>query len=221
MEGRCPRRRRLWADPQKAAVGVDALRVRQLPLLPLAEVSRGRARRRVFGGGRPHDGRHGHADGRGAGRRAHPPPKLRAHLPRHDGRDVDGRPRHRRRRRPRQGVAPDGGGAVAEARAARPPAGDLRQEAQEERRPHRVGQPRFGDRAAHPRVQPVAGLLPGWETARPGTLLALDRAGPIVRCHDTALQLLEVKPEGSSRMDGGAFARGRPFVALKDEFLPC
>ena len=64
-------------------------------------------------------------------------------------------------------------------------------------------------------------LLPGWETARPGTLLALDRAGPIVRCHDTALQLLEVKPEGSSRMDGGAFARGRPFVALKDEFLPC
>lgn len=64
-------------------------------------------------------------------------------------------------------------------------------------------------------------LLPAWEAARPGTILALDRLGPVVRCHDTALQLLEVKPEGSSRMDGGSFARGRSFVALKDGFLPC
>ena len=39
---------------------------------------------------------------------------------------------------------------------------------------------------------------------------------PIIRCHDTALQLLEVKPEGSSLMTGGAFLSGRPLKAMED-----
>ena len=50
----------------------------------------------------------------------------------------------------------------------------------------------------------------------PGTVIALDRRGPVVRCHDTALLLEEVKPEGSSAMDGGAFLRGRPLRAFED-----
>ena len=54
----------------------------------------------------------------------------------------------------------------------------------------------------------------------PGTVLAVDRAGPVVRCHDTALQLTEVKPEGGSAMDGGAFLRGRPLVPFTDSLLP-
>ena len=57
-------------------------------------------------------------------------------------------------------------------------------------------------------------------SAVPGTVLAIDKAGPIVKCHDTALQLTEVKPEGGSAMDGGAFLRGRPLVPLSDILLP-
>ena len=49
-----------------------------------------------------------------------------------------------------------------------------------------------------------------------GAILKLDKSGPIVKCHDTALQLLEVKPEGGSVMDGGAFLRGRPLKPLED-----
>ena len=64
-----------------------------------------------------------------------------------------------------------------------------------------------------------AKLEPGWETVAPGTVLKLDRLGPVVKCHDTALLLVEVKPEGGSAMDGGAFLRGRQFVALEDRFL--
>ncbi len=56
-------------------------------------------------------------------------------------------------------------------------------------------------------------LEPGWKSAPPGMIVSLEKSGPVVRCHDTALQLLEVKPEGSSLMDGGAFCRGRPLVA--------
>lgn len=59
----------------------------------------------------------------------------------------------------------------------------------------------------------------GWESAPPGTVLKLDRSGPIVKCHDTALLLVEVKPEGGSAMDGGAFLRGRPLLAMSDAFL--
>ena len=59
-------------------------------------------------------------------------------------------------------------------------------------------------------------LEPKWMTAAPGTILALDKAGPVVRCHDTALVLTEVKPEGGSTMDGGAFLRGRPLRPFED-----
>ena len=53
----------------------------------------------------------------------------------------------------------------------------------------------------------------------PGTVIGLDRLGPIVKCHDTALLLTEVKPEGSSAMDGGAFLRGRPLKPFEDCLL--
>ena len=62
-----------------------------------------------------------------------------------------------------------------------------------------------------------------WKNAAPGTILKIvstkpkdgsfEFTGPIVKCLDTALQLIEIKPEGGSAMDGGAFLRGRPLVA--------
>ena len=55
--------------------------------------------------------------------------------------------------------------------------------------------------------------------AAPGTIIGLDRLGPVVKCHDTALLLAEVKPEGSSAMDGGAFLRGRPLKPFEDRLL--
>ena len=65
----------------------------------------------------------------------------------------------------------------------------------------------------------IVRLEPGWETAAPGTVLRADQFGPVIRCHDTALQLLEVKPEGSAVMDGGSFVRGRRLVPFKDVLL--
>ena len=65
----------------------------------------------------------------------------------------------------------------------------------------------------------VAKLELAWRGAEPGTILKLDKAGPIVRCHDTALQLLEVKPEGSSLMNGGSFCCGRPVVPGETRFV--
>ena len=62
----------------------------------------------------------------------------------------------------------------------------------------------------------VVRLAPGWADAAPGTVLAADKTGPVVKCHDTALQLVEVKPEGGSAMDGGAFLRGRPLEPFAD-----
>ena len=56
--------------------------------------------------------------------------------------------------------------------------------------------------------------------AEPGTIVGLDRQGPIDKCHDTALLLTEVKPEGGSAMDGGAFIRGRPLKPFEDRLLP-
>ena len=47
----------------------------------------------------------------------------------------------------------------------------------------------------------------------------LDKAGPVVRCHDTALLLTEVKPEGGSAMDGASFLRGRPLRPVEDSLL--
>lgn len=65
----------------------------------------------------------------------------------------------------------------------------------------------------------VTKLESSWKKASPGTVVKVDKTGPIVRCHDTALQLLEVKPEGSSCMDGGAFCRGRQLVPGETAFL--
>ena len=49
--------------------------------------------------------------------------------------------------------------------------------------------------------------------AAPGSVLEIDEKGrPVVRCADTALRLLVVKPEGSSEMPAAAFVRGRPLV---------
>lgn len=70
-------------------------------------------------------------------------------------------------------------------------------------------------------------MSPAWRDAAPGTVLAtvtaktreFPRLGPIVKCGDTALLLTELKPEGSSLMDGGAFLRGRPLVAGEDRLL--
>ena len=66
------------------------------------------------------------------------------------------------------------------------------------------------------RARVVKTLEPEWVSAAPGTVLKLDKAGPVVKCHDTALLLVEVKPEGSSAMDGGAFLRGRPLTPMSD-----
>ena len=66
------------------------------------------------------------------------------------------------------------------------------------------------------RAKVVKTLEPSWAAAAPGTVLRLDKAGPVVKCHDTALLLVEVKPEGSSAMDGGAFLRGRPLIPMTD-----
>jgi len=65
----------------------------------------------------------------------------------------------------------------------------------------------------------VVRLEEGWQSAAPGTVLKLEKAGPVIRCHDTALLLTEVKPEGSSAMDGGAFLRGRPLRPFEDVLL--
>ena len=69
------------------------------------------------------------------------------------------------------------------------------------------------------RARIVSALEPGWGSALPGTVLRADKSGPVVKCHDTALQLLEVKPEGSSLMTGGAFLSGRPMKPLEDVLL--
>lgn len=65
----------------------------------------------------------------------------------------------------------------------------------------------------------VAKMEEEWKDAAPGTVLKIDKAGPVVKCHDTALLLLEVKPEGSAAMDGAAFARGRALVPFEDRLL--
>ena len=75
------------------------------------------------------------------------------------------------------------------------------------------------------RSEIVRKLEPAWREATPGTVLALVSAskgcaaGPVVKCGDTALKLTELKPEGSSAMDGGAFLCGRKLVPMQDRFL--
>lgn len=65
----------------------------------------------------------------------------------------------------------------------------------------------------------VKNMEEGWQEAEPGIVLKLEKEGPIVKCYDTALKLLEVKPEGGSAMGGGAFLRGRPLIVGKDRLL--
>ncbi len=65
----------------------------------------------------------------------------------------------------------------------------------------------------------VKSLEPEWLAAAPGTVLKVEKAGPVVKCHDTALLLCEVKPEGSGAMSGGAFSSGRPLKPLSDVLL--
>ena len=67
----------------------------------------------------------------------------------------------------------------------------------------------------------VVGLEDGWAAAAPGTVLKVTKDGPVVKCHDTALLLLEVKPEGGSAMGGGAFLSGRKLVPFSDVLLSC
>ena len=78
-------------------------------------------------------------------------------------------------------------------------------------------------------------MEPSWRDAKPGTVLKCIKTpikegplseilppkatGPIVKCLDTALMLLELKPEGSSKMDGGAFLAGRQLIEGEDAFL--
>lgn len=64
-----------------------------------------------------------------------------------------------------------------------------------------------------------AKILPEWIGAAPGTILALDKDGPIVKTHDTALVLTELKPEGGSAMTGSAFLRGRQLTPFEDKLL--
>ena len=66
------------------------------------------------------------------------------------------------------------------------------------------------------RARIVKAMEPGWADVEPGKVLKADKLGPIIRCHDTALQLLEVKPEGGSLMTGGAFLSGRPLKPFED-----
>lgn len=69
------------------------------------------------------------------------------------------------------------------------------------------------------RARLVRNLEPQWREAAPGTVVALAKDGPVVRCHDTALMLVELKPDGGSAMDGGSFLRGRQLVAGSDVLL--
>ena len=55
--------------------------------------------------------------------------------------------------------------------------------------------------------------------ALPGTVLRLEKRGPVVRCLDTALLPTELKPEGGALMDGGAFLRGRQLIPFEDRLI--
>ena len=64
-------------------------------------------------------------------------------------------------------------------------------------------------------------IAPEQRDADPGTVIAIDDKGrPVVRCGDTALRLLVVKPEGSSEMPAAAFLRGRP-ITVGEKLLDC
>jgi len=48
----------------------------------------------------------------------------------------------------------------------------------------------------------------GGPTGEPGTVVAVDAAGPVIAAGDGAVRLDEVAPAGRRRMGGGDFARG-------------
>jgi len=56
-------------------------------------------------------------------------------------------------------------------------------------------------------------VAPDRTSSAPGMVIEVTKRGPVVRCGDTSLLLTQVKPEGGSVMDGGAFLRGRALVA--------
>lgn len=58
-----------------------------------------------------------------------------------------------------------------------------------------------------------------WRDAPSGMVVKIDKRGPVIKCHDTALLLTEVKPEGGSVMDGAAFLRGRKLEPMVDQLL--
>jgi methionyl-tRNA formyltransferase len=66
----------------------------------------------------------------------------------------------------------------------------------------------------------IAGRIsPEQRETAPGTVMEIDEKGrPVIKCLDTALRLLVVKPEGSSEMPAAAFLRGRP-LAIGDVLL--
>ena len=86
--------------------------------------------------------------------------------------------------------------------------------------PMRMRRKGSAGRLAVLRARIVNALEPGWAEAASGTVLKLDKLGPVVKCHDTALMLTQVKPEGGALMDGGAFLRGRPLRPFEDALLP-
>lgn len=55
-------------------------------------------------------------------------------------------------------------------------------------------------------------LTPGQLALPPGAVVCIDACCPVVRCGDTALRLLVVKPEGGAAMDAASFMRGRPLA---------
>ncbi len=65
----------------------------------------------------------------------------------------------------------------------------------------------------------VVKLEAGWESSPAGMVLKADKTGIVVRGHDTALQLLEVKLEGSSAMLAGAFLSGHSLRPFEDVML--
>jgi len=69
------------------------------------------------------------------------------------------------------------------------------------------------------RAKVVGEMRDEWRGAMPGMVVAIEKGGPVVKCHDTALMLTVVKPEGSSEMDGGAFLRGRPMEVGREGML--
>ena len=71
-------------------------------------------------------------------------------------------------------------------------------------------------RLAVTRAKIVNNLEDSWRSAQPGSVLAIIKEGPVIKCGDTALLLLEVKPEGGGVMPADAFLRGRQLVPGDD-----